>query len=233
MVRRIGIIGGSVEAWHLAQARLDALVLMPTCERVARDWPGDVHQGPLTPDALQGLTAVVEAAHPCDQHTAWHAARLAQAAGLPHLQLVRPEWRATRQDRWRHLRSLAEARGLPESARVLITLGRAELSGLRGWRGQALVRRIGLAEEPCALLRAHFLNGQGPFSVQSEIDLLRKNRIDWLLLRNAGGAGGWPKLAAARALRLPVAMVARPKRPLGPRVRQVEEALAWLDRQNV
>ena len=90
------------------------------------------------------------------------------------------------------------------------------------------MRRIGAALDPLPLRRGRFLTGEGPFTVTDEVRLLRKERIDWLLVSNAGGTGGWPKLAAARALRLPVAMIDRPRRPGGPRVSTVKEALAWL-----
>jgi precorrin-6A/cobalt-precorrin-6A reductase len=231
---KVAIIAGSVEAFFLAQALPEALVWLPMPERVPRAWADVPQVGPVTPAALKraGVKVVIEAGHPCDDRQAWAIARAARAAGLPCLQLVRPAWRATRADRWTMLRSLAEARGLPQTARVLITLGRAELTGLKGWRGQALVRRIGPAPETFPLLCGRFIRGQGPFSIAQEIQLMRKERIDWLLVRNAGGQGGWPKLAAARALGLPVAMVARPARPPGPRARSVKEALAWLDRQN-
>lgn len=233
----VAIVGGSVEAWHLAQALPGARVFLPATERVARLWPAGggtvVTQGMPGPEALSGAVALIEAAHPCDARSANRAAASARAAGLPHLQLVRPEWRAGPRDRWFALRDVRQARALPRATRVLVTLGRAELTALRGWQAHALVRRIGPARGGgFPLPRGRFLSAPGPFSVADEIAMMRRERVDWLLLRNAGGSGGWPKLAAARALGLPVAMVARPRRPDGARVATVEEALAWLHRQN-
>jgi precorrin-6A/cobalt-precorrin-6A reductase len=65
--------------------------------------------------------------------------------------------------------------------------------------------------------------------VAQEIALMRRFRIDAVLTRNAGGPGGWPKIAAARALGLPVYMVARPRSMAGPVVPSVDDALNWLE----
>lgn len=235
MTGKVAIIGGSAESWHLSRVLPEAILWLPGGERVRRTWAQVPNIGPVTSESLRSarVSAVIEAAHPCDDALAIAVARAAKLIGLPHLQLVRPEWRPARVDQWHALRSPAEARGLPQDARVLVTLGRDAIWGLKGWRGTALVRRIGPANGVFPLHRGRFLCADGPFTVADEIRLMRKERIDWLLMRNAGGTGGWPKLAAARALGLPVAMVARPKRPLGPTVRTIREALAWLDRQNV
>ncbi|MDA7425952.1 precorrin-6A/cobalt-precorrin-6A reductase [Thalassococcus lentus] len=230
------IIGGAAEAHALAQRLPQAIVRLPEAERVQRVWPGAVSHGPVCPDWLraQGATAVIEAAHPCDLRVARAALRAAGQAGLPYLQLVRPEWRANRRDRWVALQSAAQARHVvPDGARVLVTMGRAALKELHGLRAHLLIRRIasGGPQTLPPVRCGQYCTGQGPFSVAQEIAFLRKKRIDWLLLRNAGGTGGWPKLAAARQLGLPVAMVERPRRPVGPRVETVEEALEWLSRQ--
>ncbi|MFW2542629.1 precorrin-6A/cobalt-precorrin-6A reductase [Primorskyibacter sp. 2E107] len=229
----IVIIGGAAEARDLAAALPDACVRLTAHERVAQSWTNPLSHGPVTADWLRatGARAVIEAAHPCDAATAFAAARAAAQLGLPRLQLLRPPWQPGPRDRWTALpRPEAAGHVIPASARVLITLGRAELSALRPLRATALVRRIGPAPTGFPLRRGRYLRSQGPFTVAHEIALLRRNRIDWLLLRNAGGPGGWPKLAAARHLGLPVAMVDRPRRPGGPRVQTIEEALAWLPR---
>lgn len=232
----IVIIGGSIEALLLARALPGVRVILPAAERVARRWPCPVDFGNVTAEGLRGAGArvVVEAAHPFDVETAFAAARAARQAGVPHLQLVRPPWRAARRDCWVSLRDVRQAAWvIPEGARVLVSTGGDALPGLRALRAEVLMRRIGEVWGPLPLRRGRFLAGQGPFTIQDELRLLRKERIDWVLANNAGGTGGWPKLAAARALHLPVAMIDRPRRPGGPRVANVKEALAWLRAQTV
>ena len=49
-----------------------------------------------------------------------------------------------------------------------------------------------------------------PFSVEAERDLLALHKITHLVTKNAGGKLTVAKLMAARALRIPVVMIARP-----------------------
>jgi precorrin-6A/cobalt-precorrin-6A reductase len=52
--------------------------------------------------------------------------------------------------------------------------------------------------------------------------------------KNSGGAATYPKIAAARALGLPVIVVARPEKPGGvAEVASAEAALDWLERRHV
>ncbi|SNR41687.1 precorrin-6A/cobalt-precorrin-6A reductase [Puniceibacterium sediminis] len=233
---KVLIVGGATEALALARRVPGATVLLPEAERVARDWAGPVHRGALAPAWLRdrGIAAVIEAAHPCDSATAAMVAAASRAAGVPHLQLVRPEWRPGPRDTWVPVRDVAQVVAVvPPTARLFVTVGRAELPGLRAFHGEVFARVIGRKTGVFALRRGRFVAGVGPFSVAQEVALLRRLRIDWLVLRNAGGPGGWPKLAAARQLGVPVVMVARPRRPAGPRVATIEEALKWLSKRQI
>ncbi|MEO1154113.1 MAG: precorrin-6A/cobalt-precorrin-6A reductase, partial [Pseudomonadota bacterium] len=46
--------------------------------------------------------------------------------------------------------------------------------------------------------------------------------------KNSGGTGAYAKIAAARALNLPVIMIARPQMPLRDEVFSVEAVLHWI-----
>ena len=52
--------------------------------------------------------------------------------------------------------------------------------------------------------------------------------IDWLVVKNAGGARSATKLTAARELGIRVAMINRPQLADAPVVQTVEEALEWV-----
>ena len=69
---------------------------------------------------------------------------------------------------------------------------------------------------------------RGPFSVDGELALLHEHRIDVLVTKDSGGADA--KLAAARAVGVPVVMVDRPPAPAAPSVTTVDDAIAWLTR---
>jgi precorrin-6A/cobalt-precorrin-6A reductase len=73
------------------------------------------------------------------------------------------------------------------------------------------------------------VTARGPFRLEGELALLEAHRIEAIVCKNSGGTASFAKLEAARAMRLPVLMLARPPLPAGPACATVEEALAALD----
>jgi precorrin-6A/cobalt-precorrin-6A reductase len=59
--------------------------------------------------------------------------------------------------------------------------------------------------------------------------LLAAHAIDLVIARNSGGTATYGKIAAARALGLPVILLRRPALPTVPTVETIEDALTWLD----
>ncbi|MCK4712017.1 MAG: precorrin-6A/cobalt-precorrin-6A reductase, partial [Marinosulfonomonas sp.] len=72
------------------------------------------------------------------------------------------------------------------------------------------------------------LIGRPPFSVDEEIALFKARRVDWLVVKNAGGLLSRSKLVAARQLRIPVLLINRPPLLGCARVETANEALAWV-----
>ncbi|WP_299789133.1 precorrin-6A/cobalt-precorrin-6A reductase [uncultured Marivita sp.] len=225
----IAILGGSAEARVLAE-RLGnrARLWLPRTDRVSGQRASRLRD---VRDLLTGASAIIIAPHPCDVDTLRLGAQLAKLSDLPKLTLSRPAWRPTRLDRWVTVRSAKEAAAvIPAGARVLVTLGRPALRDLRAMRNAHLfVRQLNIHSEAFSLKHGRYLHGVAPFTIAQEIALMRTFRIDAVLTRNAGGPGGWPKIAAARALGLPVYMVARPRVDTGPVATSVEAALDWLE----
>ncbi|MGR3469158.1 MAG: precorrin-6A/cobalt-precorrin-6A reductase, partial [Shimia sp.] len=156
-------------------------------------------------------------------------ARIAAEKGVPYLQVLREPWVATPEDQWSFIAAEADAIALiPKGARVFLATGRQTLGAFAGLQGRTLFcRQIDPPEEPFPF-EGEYIVGRPPFSVKDEVALFRRLRIDWLVVKNAGGAASATKLTAARQLGLPVAMIARPAQPDAPRVTTVEEAIAWL-----
>ena len=177
--------------------------------------------------------AVVDATHPFAAVMRWHAEAACRVAGVPRLRVERPAWAPGPGDRWRVVASLAAAASEVIAAggrRVFLTTGRGDLAcfagaadGRRWW----LVRSID-PPDPQPLAPAEVVLDRGPFSVEGELALMRRHRVDLLVSKNSGGAAAAAKLVAARDLGLEVVMVARPPSPPGPRAATVDEAGAWL-----
>jgi precorrin-6A/cobalt-precorrin-6A reductase len=224
------IFAGSAEGHALARALPRARAVLPAPPRTDR---GGVSYE-IVPHVDERLVArgagpVVLATHPGDGALRDALPAACAAAGRPLLHLCRPPWRPGPQDRWHPLEHAAALPGpIPRGARVFVGLGREMRDHRARLAGRYLVvRQLDPDGSPWPG-QGHYLAGTAPFSVAQEIETLRAERIDWLLVRNAGGPGGWPKLAAARALGLPVAMLARPAPMAGvPVAESVEAALAW------
>ena len=231
--QKVLIIGGSAEARALAmRLKGDAVVMLPAPERAAQSWPVPVAPNLLTRETLMarlgyGVRVLVDASHPCDREASQIAHDAARAREIPLMRIERPEWRATRRDHWSFPRNEdAAARLVAPGERVLLATGRQSLPRLRGLaRATVYARQISEHDDRFPLPRGRFLKGRAPFSVAEEVALLKRLRIDWIILRNAGGTGGWPKLEAARRLGVQVAMLPRPVLPPARVVRDVSSAL--------
>lgn len=179
----------------------------------------------------QGVDAVVDATHPFAAQISANAAAAAADAGRPLARLRRPSWTPVQGDRWRSAPSLAAALGYPpKGARVFAATGRTSLSAY----GARLDLRVVARVIDCPGARApswiEVIAGRPSADPAAEARLLSAHRIDWVIAKNAGGVAGYGKIAAARALGIDVAMIARPAEtaPDLPAFEQVDDVVAWL-----
>ena len=174
---------------------------------------------------------LIDATHPFATQISAQACAAAAKAGAQRLALVRPPWREVAGDRWTLVDSVgAAAAAIPtEANRVFLTVGVRSLSPFAGRRDcWFLVRLVDEPAQPIPLARHRLICARGPFTEADERALLTEHRIDCLVTRASGGDATVAKLAAARALGLPVVMVCRPPSPPGARAVSVDDALAWI-----
>jgi len=183
-------------------------------------------------DFLQeaGITAVLDATHPFAAHISNRSAEVCAARGIPYCQLLRPEWQAGPGDSWVFIdREEDAATHIPTGARVFLATGRQTLERFANMTGRYLIcRQIDPPEAAFPFENGEYLVGRPPFSDDHERDLFKRLKVDWLVVKNAGGDAPMSKLVAARDLGLPVIVINRPEQPDAPRVATVEAALAWV-----
>lgn len=173
--------------------------------------------------------ALIDATHPFAAQISANAVRAAELTGTPFVRVECPAWQREPGDDWTHVARMsdaAEALGrVPR--RVFLSVGRLEVGAFRAapWHSY-LIRAVD--DFLPDLLQARVLAQRGPFDVEAELDLLARERIEVLVSKNAGTVATAAKLIAARRMRLPVIMVARPVLPPAPTVTSFEAALAWL-----
>ncbi len=243
---KVLILGGTAEAAALARAlaedaRVAATTSLAGRTRAPAALPGAVRRGGFggaqaLADYLKtrAVDIVVDATHPFAARISRNAAQACAAAGVPRLVLTRAPWTARDGDLWTPVPDAqAAAAALPGlGRRVFLTIGRQELAAFAAldavW---FLVRLVEPSQGPLALDDYHLVLGRGPFSLEREITLLRAHGIEAVVSKNSGGAGTYAKIEAARALDLPVVMVARPALPAGETVESVAAARAWIERR--
>lgn len=176
------------------------------------------------------ISAILDATHPYAERISARSAAIAQARAIPYLQVLRPPWHAGPGDNWSEVaRAEDVAKRVPPSATVFLATGRQSLPAFANLAGRRLIcRRIDAPRAPFPYPNGSYHLGRPPFSVADEIALFQRLGVDFLVVKNAGGTGGWPKLEAARELGLPVILIARPSLAHVACVEDVAAAMAWV-----
>lgn len=242
MARNILILGGITEAYALARELVnqpEVRVISSLAGRTGnpRLPVGEVRIGGFGgPEGLAAylrdnhIDAVVDCTHPFAARMGWNAAQGCAAAGVPLLRLERPAWVRQDGDLWDDVDDWPEAVALvgAQSKRVLMAVGRQELEPFAGldhvW---FLIRSVEAPDPMPPFAQAEILLARGPFTLESERELLTTCRVDTIICKNSGGPTD-AKLTVARELGLRVVIKNRPRRPDTPKAASVDEALDWL-----
>ena len=157
-----------------------------------------------------GIGAIADCTHPFAAVISANAYAAAAETGVRYVRLERPEWAAGPGDKWLTVPCIGAASdAILPGARVLLTTGvkdlpsffsRPDIGGVARMIGEPSV------EVPPAW---RLVQERPPFSVESELALMRGEKISVLVTKNAGGIARH-KLDAARALGIQVVMVSRP-----------------------
>ncbi|HXK54835.1 MAG TPA: cobalt-precorrin-6A reductase, partial [Hyphomicrobiales bacterium] len=164
----------------------------------------------------KAVDLVADATHPFAARISTNAATACAQTGVPYLRLERPAWEQLDGDDWHKVGdSAAAAAALDSGARVLAAVGGGELDPFLARGDIFLVARM--IEPPQAPVPANceIVLARPPFALEEELELMREKSITVLVAKNSGGAG-YAKLVAARMLKVPVVMIARPPKPAAP-----------------
>ncbi|HTR86133.1 MAG TPA: cobalt-precorrin-6A reductase [Reyranella sp.] len=178
----------------------------------------------------QRIEAVVDATHPFADQISAHAVVACAQVKVPLASLTRPPWKRVEGDRWRNVPDAGTAAAaLGNTAhRVFLSVGRQDLRAFTAAPRPHYVARVIEMPDRLKITHLKLIQARGPFDKAAELDLLREEKIDVLVSKNAGGSATYAKIEAARELGLPVIMIARPHKPAGDVVASPEEALGWL-----
>lgn len=219
------ILGGTAEARDLAGLLCDAgyapVTSLAGITRRPAAIRGETRQGGFGgPDGLaryleEGrFRALIDATHPFAGVISQHAKEAARRCRLPLIRLERPAWTPEPGERWTEVPDNdAALRALPRGARVLLTIGRKEVTPFLARPDIAGVARMiePLGHAPGAGWQV--LLARPPFGLDAELQLLGEHAVTHLVTKNSGGEETRAKLSAARIKGVEVVMIQRPAKP--------------------
>ena len=240
---RVLILGGTSEASELARllagdARFDAVLSLAGRTSSPRPQPIATRVGGF--GGIDGLArylsehridVVVDATHPYAAQISANAVAACRQIAVPLVSIVRPPWTPQPGDRWQSAASTAAAVDALGSTprRVFLSLGRQELHEFAAAPQHHYIARLIEPPEQATLPPDMVLLRQrGPFDRTAERQLLQHYEIEVIVSKNAGGGATYAKIEAARALGLPVIMIARPDKPSGRSVASAAEVVSRL-----
>ncbi len=176
------------------------------------------------------IAAVLDATHPFAARISHRTARICAQLGVPYCQVLRPAWHPAAQDQWIPIaREEDAAEHIGGQTHVFLATGRQTLDRFANLEGRQLYcRQIDPPDQPFPFANGRYIVGRPPFTVEQEMDLFQSLKIDWLVVKNAGGETSFTKLVAARELGIPVLMIERPPQPDALCVSTVNAAMAWV-----
>lgn len=166
----------------------------------------------------EAFSAVIDATHPYAVEATKNIKAAAKAAGLKYLRLLR---QASGIEGCAVVKNAGEAAALlnKSEGNIFIATGIKELSFFTGVQNifeRAYVRVLPTVEAlvECKSLgfkASHIIAMQGPFDEELNMALFRRFRIETLVTKDGGAAGGFPeKIAAAKRCGAEVILLERP-----------------------
>ena len=180
----------------------------------------------------QNIGIVVDATHPFAARMSANAVNACERTGAALLQVVRAPWDA--KPNWEQVADLSEAASvLAPGSKVFLATGRASLPAFASRDDVEFVARV-IDDLPgdFPLAKGRFVVSHPPFTIEEEVETLKRLEVDTLISRNSGGTGGIEKLVAADRLELSVIMIKRPVYIGNLQVGSVGEALIYLRENN-
>ncbi len=177
------------------------------------------------------ITHVVDATHPFAAQMSANAVAACAQVDIPLVALTRAPWSPESGDNWTNVPDIAgavQSLNRPPQ-RIMLAVGRMHLAEFAPNPQHFYLLR--LVDPPAFHVPfAHFevIVDRGPFSIDADLALMKAHAIDLVVSKNSGGTGAFAKVRAARALKLPVIMIDRPRIPDRAEVYDVENVIEWV-----
>jgi precorrin-6A/cobalt-precorrin-6A reductase len=241
---RVLILGGTSEASELATkmaTRADFAVISSFAGRVSQPrLPAGIVRvggfggvtGLISYLVNEEIEVVIDATHPFASKISGNAESACKALAIPLIALERPPWEPKEQDCWWAVPDAQAAASMANHKcnRVFLSIGRQELGAFSNCEDAwFLVRAIDRPNEKLPT-NSKLILKRGPFHLEDELQMFRNESISLVVSKNSGGTAIYSKIDAARALRIPIVMIDRPRKHNIPTVAHVDDVLRELER---
>lgn len=235
---KIAVMAGTTEGRRLAdfleEKKVRAWILVATQygEKVLPDYTYcKVHTGRFDAGQLKAffaankISCVYDATHPYAREVTANCVSACGELGIRYERILREDVRAEdymQPHCFVRFESIEEAAAFlkEREGSVLVTTGSKETEAFRAipdFERRVILRilpdeRIKCALEQKGFLKEHIVMGQGPFSKEENLQLIRRFQVDFLLTKESGRTGGFvEKLEAAAEEGVFVLLIKRPK----------------------
>ncbi|MCY3768266.1 MAG: precorrin-6A/cobalt-precorrin-6A reductase [Gammaproteobacteria bacterium] len=209
------LAGALVRAGHIVVYSIAGLVRQP-------DLPCEIHSGGFSREGRDGILGLadycrekaiallIDSTHPYAEGISAHAVAAAHHAGISCWRFNRPGWDRKNHPNWEDYLNWQDL--LPKIEpyhRPFFTIGRSAL-GFADQRARHQIWMVRSAKPFADVDGVTQINAIGPFSLEEELALMHKHRIDALISKNSGCTRVSAKLEASRQLGIPVFVQVRP-----------------------
>lgn len=160
------------------------------------------------------ITGILDATHPFAEKISRNAELATLQTGIPRWHYQRPLWQATPQDQWRWFQDWGQlVRQLTPYQSIFLSQGQLSepmLAALVMHRkpNQRFIHRTAVKPKHRPYQWMECIQSIGPFSLESELELLKKHRTEVIVSKHSGGDIP-AKLLAARKLNIPAMLLER------------------------
>ena len=179
----------------------------------------------------EAIDLMIDATHPFASRISVNAVEAAAQCAIPAFALRRPVWTPVEGDDWLSVHSVPQAIAALGVAplRVFLATGRQEAHHADAApHHHYWVRSVDPVDPPLTAPDVSYIRSRGPFRLDDELETLRRHRIEAIIAKNSGGEATYGKLAAARALQVPVILIRTPTSADCPSVDNVNAALTHI-----
>ena len=243
MIKKILIIGGTQEGNNLAEifhgcklnyiisyAGIVDKVYEKTFKKRIGGFGGKI--GMINYIRDNKISHVIDASHPFSSKISLNTMNACKALNIPVINYSRKPWFKKKGDNWIRVKNFYEStnylRGKPK--RIFLAIGRKNLDTYKEFsQNFFLLRFLESNTNNNFFQNQKCIISRGPFTVDDDLRILSRYRIEMIISKNSGGDGAYSKIIAARRLKIPIIIISRPKGVKTKKIYNFNSVMSWLN----